>query len=113
MSTNRLSFTEFNEAVYSGNVGVMELIKFHSKATPQQKKQLQSHIQNKKHKEFRDLIQNVTGVKLHKSVNEKQEFVSTAGGGEDGRPELTIRYAKSTPGQWDTIKFKDYIKKKY
>jgi hypothetical protein len=107
-----LNFSEFNEAVYAGNVGVMELIQFHKKATPAQKKQLQSHIQNKKHKEFRDLIQNVTGVKLHKSVNEKQEFVSKAGAGEDGRPELTIKYAKDTPGQWDAIKFKDYIKNK-
>jgi tRNA A37 methylthiotransferase MiaB len=110
--SQRLSFTEFNEAVYSGNVGVMELIQFHKKATPAQKKQLQSHIQNKKHKEFRDLIQKVTGTKLHKSVNEKQEFVSKAGGGEDGRPELTIKYAKDTPGQWNALKFKDYIKKK-
>lgn len=108
-----LSFFEFNEAVYSGNVEVMELARFHRKATPQQKKQLQSHIQNKNHKEFRDLIQSVTGVKLHKSVNEKQEFVSKAGAGEDGRRELTMNYAKSTPGQWNAIKFKDYIKKKY
>jgi hypothetical protein len=109
----QLPFSEFNEAVYSGNVGVMELIQFHKKATSAQKKQLQSHIQNKKHKEFRDLIQTVTGVKLHKSVNEKQEFVSKAGAGEWGRPELTVKYAKETPGQWNTLKFKDYIKKKY
>jgi hypothetical protein len=94
-----LNFSEFNEAVYAGNVGVMELIQFHKKATPAQKKQLQSHIQNKKHKEFRDLIQNVTGVKLHKSVNEKQEFVSKAGAGEEGRIELVRRYTKDTPGQ--------------
>jgi hypothetical protein len=94
-----LNFNEFNEAVYAGNVGVMELIQFHKKATPAQKKQLQSHIQNKKHKEFRDLIQNVTGVKLHKSVNEKQEFVSKAGAGEEGRIELVRRYTKDTPGQ--------------
>jgi hypothetical protein len=51
-----LSFQEFSEAAYVGNVGFQELVKFHSKATPAQKKQLQSHIQNKKHKEFRDLI---------------------------------------------------------
>jgi hypothetical protein len=70
-----LSFQEFSEAAYVGNVGFQELVKFHSKATPAQKKQLQSHIQNKKHKEFRDLIHSVTGVQLHKSVNEKQECV--------------------------------------
>jgi hypothetical protein len=45
------------------------------------------------------LIQNVTGVKLHKSVNEKQEFVSKAGAGEEGRIELVRRYTKDTPGQ--------------
>ena len=61
---------KMNEAAYAGNLGFEELVKFHSKATPQQKKELSSHIKNKKHNEFRDLIHNVTGVKLHKSVNE-------------------------------------------
>ena len=102
-------FKHLGEAAYVGNIGVTELVKFHSKATPQQKKQLQSHIQNKKHKEFRDLIQQVTGVKLHKSVNEKQEFVSKAGAGEWGRPEPVEKYKKDTPGQ-NIKKFKDYIK---
>ena len=104
-----LSFQEFSEAAYVGNVGFSELVKFHSKATPQQKKQLQSHIQNKRHKEFRDLIQQVTGVKLHKSVSEEQEFVSKAGAGEWGRPELVAKYTKGTPGQ-NLKKFKEYIK---
>jgi hypothetical protein len=102
-------FKHLGEAAYVGNVGISELVKFHSKATPQQKKQLQSHIQNKRHKEFRDLIQQVTGVRLHKSVNEKQEFVSKAGAGEWGRPELVAKYIKGTPGQ-NLKKFKDYIK---
>lgn len=101
-------FKHMSEATYEGNVGVMELIKFHKKASPAQKKMLQSHIQNKKHKEFRDLIHQVTGVQLHKTVNEKQEFVSKAGAGEWGRPELTRNYIKGTPGQ--NIKgFKKYI----
>jgi hypothetical protein len=90
-------FKHIGEATYVGNVGVTELVKFHSKATPQQKKQLQSHIQNKNHKEFRNLIKQVTGVELHKSVNEKQEFVSKAGAGEEGRPELVNKYKKDTP----------------
>ena len=104
-----LSFQQFTEAAYEGNVGFQELVKFHSKATPVQKKQLQSHIQNKRHKEFRDLIKSVTGVQLHKSVNEKQEFVSKAGAGEWGRPEPVKKYKKETPGQ-NLKKFKDYIK---
>jgi hypothetical protein len=61
---------------------------------------------------FTEFNNSDTDTKLHKSVNEKQEFVSKAGGGEDGRPELTIKYAKDTPGQWNALKFKDYIKKK-
>jgi len=104
-------FKHLGEATYVGNVGVSELVKFHSKATPQQKKQLQSHIQNKRHKEFRDLIQQVTGVRLHKSVNEKQEIVSKAGAGEDGSDTLRKKYQKDTPGQ-DIKSFKDYMKTK-
>ena len=100
-----LSFQQFSEAAYVGNVGFQELIKFHSKATPAQKKQLQSHIQNKKHKEFRDLIQSVTGVQLHKSVNEEY------GAGEDGTDELRKKYQKDTPGQ-NIKSFKDYMKTK-
>ena len=99
----------FSEAAYVGNIGVSELVKFHSKATPQQKKELQLHIQNKRHKEFRELIHQVTGVKLHKSVNEKQEFVSKAGAGEEGRIETAKRYIKDTPGQ-KLKRFKDYTK---
>ena len=98
-------FKQVNEVAYSGNVGFQELVKFHSKASPQQKKMLNSHIQNKKHKEFRDLIKNVTGVQLHKSVNEEY------GAGEDGTDELRKKYQKDTPGQ-NIKSFKDYMKTK-
>ena len=107
-----LSFQEFSEAAYVGNVGFQELVKFHSKATPAQKKQLQSHIQNKKHREFRDLIQSVTGVQLHKSVNEeiKSDILPKSGAGQDGTDELRKTYQKQTPGQSKIKGFKDYIK---
>jgi hypothetical protein len=98
-------FKHIGEAAYPGNVGVHELVKFHSKATPAQKKQLQSHIQNKKHKEFRDLIQSVTGVQLHKSVSEEH------GAGEDGTDKLRKKYQKDTPGQ-KVMSFTDYTKTK-
>jgi hypothetical protein len=98
-------FTNLNEVAYVGNVGFQELIKFHSKATPTQKKQLQSHIQNKKHKEFRDLIKHVTGVELHKSVSEEY------GAGEDGTDKLRKKYQKDTPGQ-NVKSFKGYMKTK-
>ena len=60
-------------------------------------------------KEFSDPIHSVTGVQLHKSENEKQEFVSKAGAGEWGRPELVAKYTKETPGQ-NLKRFKDHIK---
>lgn len=106
-------FKHIGEAAYPGNVGFMELMKFHSKATPAQKKQLQSHIQNKKHKEFRDLIHTVTGVRLHKSVNEKidPDILPKSGAGQDGTDELTKTYMKDTPGQ-NYKKFREYIDSK-
>ena len=104
--SNKRKTKKINEAAYDGNLGFMELVKFHSKATPQQKKELSSHIKNKKHKEFRDLIHNVTGVKLHKSVNEE------GGAGKEGTTKLVKRYKKDTPGQCPVCltKFKNYIK---
>lgn len=104
--TNYINY--LNEATYQGNIGIIELIKFNKKASLKQKKMLQSHIQNKKHKEFRDLIQQVTGVELHKTVNEKQEFISRAGAGEEGSSQLANNYKKNTPGQ-KVQKFKRYI----
>ena len=58
------------EAAYAGNIGIMELIKFKQKASDSQKKQFDAHVKNKKHKEAWELVQHVTGVKLHKSVHE-------------------------------------------
>ena len=46
-----------------------------------------------------------------KTINEKQEFVSKAGAGEWGRPELVNKYKKDTPGQ-NIASFKDYLKTK-
>ncbi len=49
--------------------------------------------------------------KLIKMYKEEQEFVSKAGAGEDGRPELTNKYKKDTPGQ-SIIRYKEYVKTK-
>jgi len=100
-----------SEAAYAGNIGIMELIKFKQKANEQQKKQFDQHVKNKKHKEAWDLVKHVTGVKLHKSVYEEQEFVSKAGAGEWGRRETVNNYMKATPGQ-SLRKFREYIKDK-
>ena len=64
---------KMNEASYPGNIGAMELYNFHSKATSDQKQQLKNLIRDKRHKDFRNLIHKVTGVKLHKSVNEERK----------------------------------------
>lgn len=105
---------KLDEASYTGNIGMMELMKFHQNASLEQKKKLDSHIKSKKHKEAWDLIQNVTGVKLHKSVMEAIDIdiMGKAGAGNWGTDELTDTYKKDTPGQSTCIKsFKEHIKK--
>ncbi len=100
-----------SEAAYAGNIGIMELIKFKQKANDSQKKQFDQHVKNKKHKEAWKLVQNVTGVKLHKSVQEevKSDILPKSGAGQDGTEDLVKSYMKDTPGQ-DFKKFKEYIK---
>ena len=94
-----------NESSYVGNIGIMELVKFHSKATPEQKKKFDNLVKSKKNKEAWDMIQDVTGIKLHKSVHEEH------GAGEDGSSELRKKYQKDTPGQ-KVKSFADYVNKK-
>ena len=104
---------QLDEASYAGNIGMMELVKFHSKASPKDKSMLQSHIKNKKHKEAWKLVQDVTGEKLHKSVHEevKPDILPKAGAGQWGTDELANSYRKDTPGQ-NITKFKDFKRHK-
>jgi hypothetical protein len=44
---------------------------------------------------------------LKANKDSRQEFVSKAGGGEWGRPELTAKYLDDTPGQ-STQQYKKY-----
>ena len=106
-----LRYQEFYEASYVGNLGAMELVKFHQKASKEQKDKLKQHIQNKEHQKMRDLIMNVTGVKLHKSVHEeiKPDILPKAGAGQDGTDTLVKSYMRDTPGQ-KYKKFSEYIK---
>ena len=62
--------TKVDEAAYFGNIGAMEMFKFYQKASKEEKKKLKSLISDKKSKEAWKLVQDVTGTKLHKSVNE-------------------------------------------
>ena len=109
-----MKFNEFNElmeASYSGNIGIMELIKFKQKATPEQKKKFDSLMQQKKAKEVWELVQDVTGVKLHNSIHEesKPDILPKSGAGAWGTDTLANNYKKNTPGQ-NIKKFKDYRK---
>ena len=52
----------------------------------------------------------LTGVKLHKSVNEAKQcsdILPVSGAGQDGTPELRKKYQKETPGQ-KVMSFTDY-----
>lgn len=106
---------ELFEAAYAGNIGVMELVKFHKSATSEQKKKLQQHIKLKQHKDAWDLVQKVSKVKLHKSVHEEKQvphpdILTKSGAGQEGTDELVNTYKKDTPGQNKIKSFKEYTK---
>ena len=103
--------SKVDEAAYVGNVGMMELIKFHQKANAEQKKKLQQHIKNKEGSKAWQHIQQVTGVKLHKSVKEevKPDILPVAGAGQWGTDTLRRNYQHATPGQEIKL-FKDFKK---
>lgn len=65
---NFKEFINLDEAAYAGNIGIMELIKFKKTANDSQRKEFEDHIKNKRHKQAWDVVQKVTGVKLHKSA---------------------------------------------
>lgn len=102
------------EAAYAGNIGIMELIKFKKKASDEQRKQFDDHLKNKRHKEAWNLVQNVTGTNLHKSVNEevKPDILPKAGAGQEGTQEIVKTYIKDTPGQ-NFKSFRQYVKNNY
>ena len=96
---------KIDETSYVGNIGIMELIKFHNIATSNQKKELRSHLDQKKKHDAWKLIQHVTGNKLHKTVAEEH------GAGEDGTEKLVRKYLADTPGQTSAV-IKRYKKTK-
>jgi hypothetical protein len=102
-----------NEATYAGNIGVMELVKFYQRATPSMVTDLKRLIAQKKEREAWKMVQNVTGVKLHKSVNEakniKPDILPVSGAGQEGTDNVRKKYQSETPGQ-SFKKFKEYTK---
>lgn len=105
--------TKVDEAAYVGNIGAMEMFKFHQKANDEQKKKLKDLIQKKDTKGAWKHIQAVTNVKLHKSVYEavKPDILPKAGAGQWGTDELRQNYQNATPGQ-KVARFKEYTKHK-
>jgi predicted kinase len=72
---------KISEAAYEGNIGMMEVMKFHQKATPEQKKKFKEHLANKNHKEAWKMIQHVSGTKLigkqfEETETKKQKLLS-------------------------------------
>lgn len=52
------------ELKYVGNIGMMEMFKFHQIATPEQKAKMKQLIASEKQDEAWEFLQSVTGVKL-------------------------------------------------
>ena len=62
------------EASYAGNLGLMELLKFHQLATKEQSDRVKELIAKNQHIDAWTIIQNVSGTKLQgKQFNESTE----------------------------------------
>lgn len=57
-------FLDLYEASYAGNIGIMEMVKFHRMATPEQKARLSELIKGGEQQKAWEYLQTVTGVKL-------------------------------------------------
>ena len=55
------------EASYPGNIGMMEMFKFYQVASEDQKKYMKELLSKKLFDKAWELLQQVTGVKLHKA----------------------------------------------
>lgn len=60
------------EATYNGNIGFAELIAFQRKATDDQKKEFNDHLNNNRQREAWGVVQNALNTKLHSSVYSKE-----------------------------------------
>ena len=62
------------EASYAGNLGLMELLKFHQLATKEQSDKVKALIAKNQHMDAWAIVQNVSGTKLQgKQFNESTE----------------------------------------
>lgn len=71
ININMITFKEYSalaEAVYPGNIGMMELVQFFKKADPETTKIVKKLIATKKNREAWNIIQKTVGVKLDPSA---------------------------------------------
>lgn len=94
-------YSILHEASYAGNIGIMELIKFYTNATPSDAAKVKALIASNKSKEAWDIVQRVTGIKLHRSVMEGIQEENTQG--DIGTRKLALHHLRFTPGQQDNI----------
>ena len=64
-----ITFRQFNELAYDGNIGIHELMLFYSKAGEEEKDLLQQYLEMKQLDLVVDLLYKVTGVKLKPSCD--------------------------------------------
>ena len=71
----KLSDIVITEASYPGNIGAMEVFQFYKQATPEEKERFDHYLQTDNYDEAWELIQDVTGVRLH-PMGERYEVVT-------------------------------------
>ena len=59
-----ITFRQFNELAYDGNIGIHELMLFYSKANDEEKDLLQQYLEMEQLDLVVDLLYKVTGVRL-------------------------------------------------
>ena len=93
--------TEFlGELAYKGNIGIMELIKFHQIASPEQRALMKQLLAAKKNKEALKLLNSVTGVELKESGGQQTTLNQLYQGDFPGRDESF--WDEVRPGDFDT-----------
>ena len=60
-----ISFQQFNEIAWEGNVGIHELMQFYAVATDEQKEELSHYLETKQIDKAVELLYQVTGTKLN------------------------------------------------
>lgn len=69
-------FLDLYEASYAGNIGIMEMVKFHRMATSEQKARLSELIKSGEQEKAWEYLQSVTGVKLQKESKEPEKLIA-------------------------------------